>query len=243
LIVEFVGLPGSGKSAVSHSVAARLRGEHLPVSEKSFELAHRMGANGRRWRKLRLASRCMLRRPRPALGLVREVARSRQRSRLEGIAKTLDLLAICGLVANRAGEPGLHLLDQGFFTGLWSICFRAASDVPLERLVAIGTDLCGRPPADLVIALDVLPATAAQRLTRRSGAGSRLQKRLDAGAASAGMQRDLQAAIDSLRRVREQLSNPDRTWSLHTLQNDADETAESRSLEIAELVRARRTQH
>jgi hypothetical protein len=186
-----------------------------------------------------------MRRPHPALRLVREVARSRQRSRREGIAKTLDLLAICGLVADRADKPGVHLLDQGFFTGLWSICFRAASDVPLEQLVAIGTDLCGRPPADLVIVLDVPPPTALQRLTQRSGAGSRLQKRLDAGTASAGMQRDLQAAVDSLRQVREQLAIRDRTWALHALPNDADETADSRSLEIAELVRAsaRQTEH
>jgi broad-specificity NMP kinase len=240
LIVEFVGLPGCGKSSVSHGVAERLRREQQLVSEKSFELAHRMGASRRRWRKGALAGRCILRRPRAALCLAREVVGSRQRSWLEGIAKALDLLAVCGLVADRARQPGIHLVDQGFFSGLWSICFRAASDLPLERVVAIGSDLCGRAPADLVIALDVEPATAAHRLTQRSGAGSRLQESLDAGVASPEMQRELQAAVDSLRQVRQQIAAPDRAWTLHVLPNDDDGTSDSRSAEVAELVRVAR---
>ncbi|UCE86394.1 MAG: AAA family ATPase [Deltaproteobacteria bacterium] len=238
MIAEFVGLPGCGKSAVSHAVAERLRGEHLQVSERSFELAHRMGATRRRLAKLRLAGRVGLKRPRAALSLMREIARCGQQSWLEGIAKTLDLLAICGLVTELARRPGIHILDQGFFSGLWSIGFRASSDLALARLVEIGVTCCGRSPADLVIALEVEPATAARRLRNRPGAASRLQARLDAGATNPAMQRDLQAAVRSLRRVRELLSAPEAGWRLRVASNEEAGATDLRAAEIAAGIRS-----
>jgi thymidylate kinase len=229
-IVEFVGLPGSGKSTVSHAVAGILRGAGRPVSERSFDIAHRLRAVPRRLAKLRLAGRTVLLHPWAALALAVQVARTRQRNWLDGAAKTLELLYVCGLVADRSRRPGFHLLDQGFFCGIASIAFGAASPDPLGRLVEIGTKCCGRPPADLVLVLEVAPATAIERLRRRPGTTSRLERNL----ASPGFEGDLRAAVASLRLVRLALDEPGKAWSVRVVSEEAARSADTLAAEIAD---------
>jgi len=231
-IVEFVGLPGSGKSTVSHALARLLRSRDKCVSERSFEIAHRMSPASRRLVKGRLAGRALLRHPWAVLSLVLSIARTRQRSWIEAVGKTLDLIYVCGLVAERSRQPGVHLLDQGFFNGLGSICFRASADVPLERLVGLGTRSCGRSPADLVIVLDVDPGTAVDRLSRRPGAASRLERSI----ATAAFESDLQAAVVSLRQVREALGVRDHAWRVRVVPAGETRPAELLATEIARLI-------
>jgi hypothetical protein len=235
-IVEFVGLPGCGKSVVSHAVAEILRATQPRISERSFAIAHRSGAARRRLTKLGFAGRSILQHPRSVLSLVHEIARSGQGRWLEAVAKTLDLLFVCGLVAHLSRRPGIHVLDQGFFSGLWSVCFRASANVPLERLVEIGTRCCGRSPADLVVVLEVAPATAVERLLGRSGPASRLQRSLENGGATSQLERDLRAAVRSLRKAREALEAPHRAWELHAISNEEAGDAGARAKEIAEWV-------
>ncbi|MEE8508266.1 MAG: hypothetical protein V3T07_04315 [Myxococcota bacterium] len=232
MIVEFVGLGGCGKSTVSHAVADVLRGALQPVSERSFEIAHRLAPSPRRLAKLRLALRTVLLRPRSALSLVFEIARGGQYSWREGIAKTSDLLYICGLIAQQSRRPGIHLFDQGFFGGLWSVCFRARSSLPLERLVELGTRCCGRSPADLVVVLEVEPATAVARLHGRSGTASRLELRM----AHPAFERDLHRAISSLRHVRETVCARERAWDVHALRNDEAGAPDACASEIADRI-------
>ena len=51
LLVEFLGLPGAGKSALSSRVAGRLRHLPFPVHEPSYGLAHGIGFAARIARK------------------------------------------------------------------------------------------------------------------------------------------------------------------------------------------------
>jgi thymidylate kinase len=234
LIVEFVGLPGSGKSTVSHSVAEILRGAGQPVSERSFEIAHRLSASLRRLAKLRLACRTLRLHPRWALSLAIQIARTGQPSWREAAARIFELLYVCGLVAEQSRQAGIHLLDQGFFVALWSICLSASSSVSLGRLVEIGTKCCGRSPADLVIVLEVEPATAVERLLRRPGTTSRLEKRM----ATTGFERDLQAAVASLRQVRAALCARERAWSVRIVSGKEARAANTQAQEVAELVLA-----
>jgi thymidylate kinase len=215
-IVEFVGLPGSGKSTVSHAVAAILRASGRPVTERSFEIAHRVGGVGRRLAKLRLAARTLLRHPGAALALVRLVARTRQRSRIEAIVKTLDFLYVCGLIAGLSRRSGIHLLDQGFLTGIWSIDFGAGLSAPHGRLIDLGARCCGGAPADLVVILEVQPALAMERLKQRPGAASRLEKSLTLESRD----RDLQKAIVTLERVRQAIEAGGRPWRVQVSPGD-----------------------
>ncbi len=228
LIVEFVGLPGSGKSTVSHAVAEILRGGGHPISERSFEIAHRLSDSRRRLTKLRLAWRTVRLHPWWASLLAIQIARTGQRRWREGAARLFELLYVCGLVAEQSRRAGIHLLDQGVFVGLWSTCLGASSAVPLGRLVEIGTKCSGRSPADLVIVLEVEPAIAVERLRRRPGATSRLERSMT----TPGFERDLQAAVASLRQVRATLGDRERTWSVKIVARAANAQAS----EVAELV-------
>lgn len=234
LIVEFVGLPGSGKSTVSHAVAEILRGCGQPISERSFEIAHGLSASPRRLTKLRLAWRTVRRHPWWALSLATQIARTGQRHWREGAARILELLYLCGLVAEQSRRDGIHLLDQGFFVGLWSTCIGASSAVPLGRLVEIGTRCCGRSPADLVIVLEVEPAIAVERLRRRPGATSRLERRIG----TPGFERDLQTAVASLRQVRAALCARERAWSVKIVSGKETRATNTQAREVAELVLA-----
>ena len=49
--IEFLGLPGSGKSYYSHKVAEKLRGEGYKIAEPSWELDHTCGKYSRAIRK------------------------------------------------------------------------------------------------------------------------------------------------------------------------------------------------
>jgi hypothetical protein len=207
-IVEFVGLPGAGKSTVSHAAATALRDDGRPVTERSFEIAHRIGGVARRLTKLLLVARLLLRRPGPALALLAGVARIRQRDRFQGLVKTLDLIAVCGLIADLSRRPGIHLLDQGFFGGLWSIGFGAVAGAPLGPLIAAGSRCCGTPPADLVVILDVPTAVVVDRLKQRPGAASRLERSLT----TAARDQDLLAAIASLGQVRGAIEGGGGRW-------------------------------
>ena len=53
--VEFLGLPGSGKSYYSHKVAEKLRGEGYKIVEPSWELDHTSGKLRRAIKKLMMA--------------------------------------------------------------------------------------------------------------------------------------------------------------------------------------------
>ena len=50
--VEFLGLPGSGKSYYSHKVAEKLRAEGYKIAEPSWELDHTCGKYSRALRKI-----------------------------------------------------------------------------------------------------------------------------------------------------------------------------------------------
>jgi hypothetical protein len=232
--VEFVGLPGSGKSTISHAAAELLRGSGRQISERSFEIAHRLDGSPRLLAKLRLVLRTVLRHPGRALSLAIEIAQTGQRSYFEWAGRTFDLLYICGLIAEQSRQAGIHLLDQGFFSSLWSICFTASSAVPLERLIEIGTKCCGRPPADLVVVLEVEPATAVDRLHRRPGSTSRLERRM----ATPGFERDLQAAVASLSQIRGTLCTRERAWTVRIVSGNEARAAYTQAPEVAELVLA-----
>ena len=67
--VEFVGLPGSGKSYYSHKVAEKLRGEGYMIAEPSWELDHTYGKYSRAIKKLMMAWLFMLCHHREANGI------------------------------------------------------------------------------------------------------------------------------------------------------------------------------
>jgi hypothetical protein len=225
-IVEFVGIPCCGKSTVSHAAARTLRDVGIETSESSYRIAHQRTPAGRRIAKLGFALRCVAVHPLASATLLLEVARTGQRRRREGLAAAFNLLYVCGLVAERARRPGLHLLDQGFFGALWSVCFAAGSAERLARLMAVGIRCCGGRPCDAVLLVEADLSDCLAWLWARPGRTSRLERQLAAGEGETA----LLAAQQALQIVRSLIEVRDAPWVVRHFRNKHESDAGAREI-------------
>ena len=202
LVVEFVGLPGAGKSALSHQVAVLLRAEGLIVSEPTYRL-DRVGTASRIFAKVGYGIGGAIAAPLTAARWMRTFLAMRQRSLTDTCRVALNWFFLSGLTRRLARCPGVHLMDQGIFQGLWSAGYAARDGVPRgdEIVTAVLKVL---PPRVLVIVVETSPATLQLRLQARRDGNSRLERDLTT-ATSAGWLAGALAAFSSLQGVLELL--------------------------------------
>lgn len=177
-VVEFIGLPGVGKTTLALGVA-ELLGQSLPV-----QLAHSRVA-GRSWvaRRLRNTRDIVglgLRRPSYSFKTMRAIRASGQRSLYDGLKVTNNWLSVSALTVRSDRTPRVTLFDQGMFQALWSVGYSAEGAGRLERLRYLGTLM---PKPDLLVLVSAEPGTVVRRLQTRGGRESRLDGVLHAGAA------------------------------------------------------------
>ena len=149
-VIEFVGLPGAGKSTITRA---------LPGSWPTARTADPA--------PLPLSRRLWLYRHALAFMLSLRPLALKDIDRMRRLAAELRFY--------ERGVAGPLVIDQGMIQKLWSILLdrRGYSRAALERLVAA----LAPPAADLVVWLDTAPETAAVRLVARNGGNARLQKR------------------------------------------------------------------
>src|SRR3954447_1617900 len=94
LNLEFLGLPASGKSTLSHMVAGVLRRHGVRVSEPTYITDHVMSDRTRYLHKLRRVAVELVHRPGPARQALGLVVRSHQRRGLETFLSTVNWLFI-----------------------------------------------------------------------------------------------------------------------------------------------------
>ena len=174
LIVEFIGLPGAGKSTVARRVAGLLRDLEIPVRETLREFAdERRGVALAR--KLTVVSKGILSRPWFAYRSARAVGRTRQQSAKDALKVLHNWILIVSLIGARARSRGVHLFDQGIFQALWSIGYSAGD----ARFGDVWTNLRPMTPKpDLVVIVECDPPMIVKRriATRSEGGGSRIEK-------------------------------------------------------------------
>jgi hypothetical protein len=183
LLVEFVGLPGVGKSELSHRVAARLAAAGERVREPSYELAHGPSPARRRfWKSLHVARQLALH-PLASLRVLAAIGRTQQRGFGTRVRLAVNALLVVSLAAQARRRPGVHLLDQGLLQAAWSVALDDRPGAPLPLLDTRG--LCGAI-ADLVVIVDAELGTVQRRLSERPGHESRIEQY---GAVEAALQR------------------------------------------------------
>jgi thymidylate kinase len=176
VLVEFVGLPGAGKSALSRRLAQRLEGRGLAVDEPSRALAHGIGRIARRARKAARVWLEALGRPGAAARAARIVAVSGQPSTRAAALLWFNWLLVTALARRARRGSGVHLLDEGPAQGAWSVALEgdaACASALLERLPAAALP-------DLLVLVEAGPSVAADRIRARPERDSRLDRRLDA---------------------------------------------------------------
>lgn len=185
--VEFLGLPGAGKSTMSRAVAAALRGRRIPVTEPTYRLDHMVGNGARQAVKLWYSLRRVIRRPRLSARWARTVLGSHQRAFGSSWVEIMNLLYLLELVRSEAARPGVHLFDQGLFQALWSLAYDSAAPDVIPPLV-VERVRRSLPRTVVVVVVEASVATARARLLARPGATSRLQRDVTAGRSAAAFE-------------------------------------------------------
>jgi len=168
--VEFLGLPGSGKSTLSERVAAMLAEEGLPVRQTARDLAHGPRGGMRRIAKLLFVAREVAGHPRYALRSARALRATGQRSRRVAFKMLFNWLLVSHLLRRSRRIPAVHLIDQGLHQALWSI----GLDAGAGSVAAMAGRLreCA-PSPDLTVVVGAGSQTLVRRLRGRAGRDSR----------------------------------------------------------------------
>ena len=171
MVVEFLGLPGAGKSTLARLAAEAL--VECGIAVEYVNLAPTRGAGlPRRW--LRKAGRViegLARTPRCSARTIRRIHETRQRSPRDFLITAFNWLLVTTLVRRAAASRKVVLLDQGIAQALWSVGFSAQGDAWQETMRQVAS----RAPApDMIFLVQVAPLNIADRLALRRYKSSRL---------------------------------------------------------------------
>lgn len=185
LRLEFVGGPGSGKSALSaHLVSVLLAGDRHPGLRATAlsDLLPSWVVNARKSADAAAFSRAE---PTVARRLAEIVSSSGQSSRRHAVTKTVNLLAELG----RSAQPGPSVSEQGVLQAIGSI--QAGADLPVTAELL---DLCECWLPVLAVRVVVDRDEQIRRLARRSTGRSRS----DGSAVSAEQLEQIETQLDEL---------------------------------------------
>lgn len=228
--VEFLGLPGSGKSTLSRRVAVILARDGVPVRQTSYAIAHGQRRVLRRIAKMLLVGGEILSHPRYAERSARALRATGQRSGRAALKMLFNWLLVSALVRRSRRIPAIHLIDQGIHQALWSIGLDAGEGA----VAAMACLLADRPPEpDVIVVVEAATHTIARRLRERGGSDSR------ADAWQPQDARDLHRAERLLDEVKARLADgPERRRqaSVIGVDNDRDGDLERNARQLAEAI-------
>jgi hypothetical protein len=174
LVVEFVGLPGVGKSHATRLVATRLAAAGTPTRSSALRVNHELGRCRRVLYKSAVAAAEALSRPGRASRVGRTLVRSGQQSRVDVIRLSYNGLFLVGLLRRARTRPVVELLDEGIFQLLWSIGFAGDERVIRDcSSILLGREAHGVPMPDVVVVVEAPLGLIEARLALR---GSRVAR-------------------------------------------------------------------
>ena len=173
LTVEFLGVPGAGKSTVSVRVAQILSAKGIRVEQPSYPLAHGVGFVRRAARKSLPVLREILTHPVYAVRSSWAILSTRQDSAVVLVKMIFNWLLVSSLVRCADG-PGVHLYDQGIFQALWSIELGGRPGAMRRLVDRLGAEI---PLPRVVTVLEASQGTSERRLDARPDRASRLDRR------------------------------------------------------------------
>ena len=173
IVVEFVGLPGVGKSALSHRVAEIMQQRGFQVEQPTYVVHHGMHRWERYLLKLLVVPAEMVLHPAHAARSARAILRTRQSSAGDFIGLTVNWFFMCSLLRRAKARGGVQFFDEGLVNALWSIGFRASAD----NTPRILEELARQHSSDVAAALiEADIPTVKERLASRKNSESRLDR-------------------------------------------------------------------
>jgi hypothetical protein len=234
-VVEFIGVPGVGKSTVAGEAARLLEGAGVPVRLVRSD-APRTGLRlARRARTLGTLVRGLVLRPRACARAIRLARLSRQQSRRDA----LEVAWGCVLLAGRATERtrgAVVLLDQGWFQAVWSVLLRATAP---EDVAGAAADWLERVlPARLVVVSLTSPPSVWQERLRSRGTAVRLEVAAREGRGEEELER-APVILDTVLGLARALSaGENRELRLVEVENGSGSSADAAAGEVLDALRA-----
>ena len=175
--IEFMGLPGSGKSTIAACLESDLRQRGIKTVSRSLELADHAPFLWRQCRRflrvVRNAGRCR----HLYLDAFKLIATSGQKSSLDLAKVTWNFWSVVALMADcRASRDSVIIIDQGLFQAIWSIQLSASK--------ALSVDICNgllrSAGVTDILVVNIQPdiPLASNRLLARAFKGTRLNSQL-----------------------------------------------------------------
>jgi len=176
-VVEFVGLPGVGKSHAARLAAARLAAVGAPVSSSALRVNHELGTFRRVLYKFGICAGEMLRRPASPFRIGHALVRSRQESRFDVARLAYNWLFLVGLLRRARARRAVELLDEGIVQQLWSIGFAGGDGVIREcSTELLEASASAQPLPDIVVFVEAPLDLVESRLEARRSRAGRLDR-------------------------------------------------------------------
>lgn len=170
IVVEFLGLPGIGKSTLSRRAAIELTNQHSPVSEPIRQIDDRPGLY-RILSKARFAAKNHIQNPKNALATTGSIRAVDPGSTTDLLRVAFNLHYVTGVTACARSTTSVTLLDQGLYQGIWSVGLHSPSD--WSHLFDQFDDVLSRAAPDLVVLVEADTETIAERLRSREDGDTR----------------------------------------------------------------------
>lgn len=171
-IIEFVGVPGSGKTTISNNVADKLSSRGITVAEPIYDINTNPPIL-RVLSKARFLFTMFIRDTGTVLAISRVVIGTGQQTKTDQIRVLFNLLYVFGVVTKYRYNHRITLLDQGPYQGVWSVGFRSSHEWTgvLERF---SKPLQIANP-DLIVFVEADEKTISDRLNERMGGDTRFE--------------------------------------------------------------------
>ena len=170
VLVEFVGLPGVGKSTLSAEAGEVLSHKHPTIAEPNRRIDDRVGIY-RLLTKARFAAEHSLRRPRAALSAAQNLLKTNQPTLTDNVRVGFNLQYVGGVMAQNRSVSGVSLLDQGPYQAVWSVGLRSSSE--WSTVIDRFDRYFSQNSPDLVVFVEAEHETITERLRSRDDGDTR----------------------------------------------------------------------
>jgi thymidylate kinase len=172
IVVEFAGLPGSGKTTLAAHTQAALVARGMPCSIVDAGISAATAPATRAARRVAWAASELGLHPRRGVAAVRAVGATAPGSARDRVAGTVQWLAVQRLVTRSRRVRGVQLMEEGPMQTLWTLGLRSGEDVLTGTL----PDLANEGPPDLLVVVDAPVELLSARLGARRSVHSRTQQ-------------------------------------------------------------------
>ncbi|MDX8361119.1 AAA family ATPase [Cytobacillus sp. IB215316] len=173
MMIEFIGIPGVGKTTLSHMLAKSLSVKGFHVNEPTYKINSKKKLF-KKITKLLYIMKILLTAPKICIYAIHIILKTHQRSYNDFIKTVSNLLYVIAIIKANSTKKGIHILDQGFVQALWSIEYSAHQLIkPLDLKQLI--EMVHSKPL-LIIDLHVKHTEVLKRLHQRKTNYSRLEK-------------------------------------------------------------------